>query len=871
LGSFTLMPCPVFISYCRDASKAHAEALKARLGDLAFLDTSAIGYGDGFPQHLLDGILDASVVVVFATKQYLESRICRLEMRLALAGGDAAGSQLVLALGEGFSTVLDAMPAAVAGRNWPAAGEAEMLDALVRKWLNKGLPPIRHRLAADEAGRLARAFLEESEVPPPQALYGIVSLPPGVAGQSIGDRFVGRADLLRRVHAVLSAGSGGAARLTGRITAGGGFGKTRLAIEYLHRYGAGCYPGGVFWVDAASSDMEGEFWRVLSALDSDVPALAAMRGQGRDVRRELERALRGIGQPALYVIDNIPEAGSGADPPPIGDFCPALGAVAILATSRQDTREESVKPIPVDVLGRDSAILLLTDNLPGAAALAWADWGRIAEWVGDLPIALDLLNRSLALDSITPRALLERVNRTDQPSGAAGELDGLREALRGQVPANAVHGVTETFLMSFEKLDGATQQVARLLAQMAPAPVPEAFMEALPDEWKGPAVRAALRSRHWVTGGDELAFGVMHRLMADFLRSVAGASAPELLERACTVLGQVMTPDRCRDPRHWPVMSLCRPHAEALFARCSAMDVAALASSAMGLAAAFLAGAQGDHAGARRLEERALEVTTRVLGGEHPVTLTSMDNLAVTLGAQGDHAGAWRLGERVVEAMTRVLGEEHPATLTSMNNLAETLRAQGDHAGARRLGERVLEARTRVLGAEHRATLTSMNNLVATLLAQGDHAGARRLGERVVEAMARVLGEEHPDTLASMGNLATTLLAQGDHAGARWLDERVLEMMTRVLGEEHPNTLTLMNNLAATLLAQGDHAGALRLLRQCLSGRRKVLGEDHPDTAATAEFLRRYEAQPQAAPPPAQPEPGPWAAARRPVNGLNYP
>src|SRR5947209_4597870 len=170
-----------------------------------------------------------------------------------------------------------------------------------------------------------------------------------------------------------------------------------------------------------------------------------MRGQERDVRRELERALRKVGQPALYVIDDIQEAGPDADPPTIGDFCPAVGAVTVLATSRQDTREESVRRIEVDTLGRDSAILLLTDNVPGAAALSWTDWGRIAEWVGDLPIALDLLNRSLALGSISPRALLERVHSTDQPPSTTVELDRLREALRGQVPANAVRVLRRLF------------------------------------------------------------------------------------------------------------------------------------------------------------------------------------------------------------------------------------------------------------------------------------------------------------------------------------------------------------------------------------------------------------------------------------------
>ena len=70
-----------------------------------------------------------------------------------------------------------------------------------------------------------------------------------------------------------------------------------------------------------------------------------------------------------------------------------------------------------------------------------------------------------------------------------------------------------------------------------------------------------------------------------------------------------------------------------------------------------------------------LEVRTRVLGEEHPDTLGSMNNLALTIKAQGDLVSAQRLHERVLGVITRVLGEEHPDTLTSIGNLAETLRA----------------------------------------------------------------------------------------------------------------------------------------------------------------------------------------------------
>jgi tetratricopeptide (TPR) repeat protein len=200
--------------------------------------------------------------------------------------------------------------------------------------------------------------------------------------------------------------------------------------------------------------------------------------------------------------------------------------------------------------------------------------------------------------------------------------------------------------------------------------------------------------------------------------------------------------------------------------------------------------------------------------------------------------------ERKLQELHQTRGAEDPEVLSLTGRLARLLRGQGDFTGARRLQEQVLEVSTRVLGEEHPDTLRSMGDLAMTLWEQSDYAGARRLEERVLEVKTRVMGAAHPDTLTAMGNLAVTLGAQGDHAGSRRLEERVLEARTRVLGEEHPDTLTSMNNLAFTLHQAGDLAGAVRLLRKCLAGRRQVLGEDHPDTVATAEFLKRFQAQP---------------------------
>ena len=535
---------PVFLSYARAESATHARALEFLLGDLAFLDTSTIDDGEQFPDRLVEAVLGARVVVIFATETYLQRRFCRMEMRLALAGSDAETTHVVLALGDECGAVLDLLPPNVANTNWPQAGESDRIEALVRRSLASHPNSVRCVLSADEAHRLVKAVGQESSMPEPFTLAGVPhSLPEGVAQRSIGPRFVGRAADLRRIHRILSSEGLRGARLIGRIAAGAGFGKTRLAVEYVHRYGAKYYPGGVFWVTANARGMDKEFWRVLHDLDPTLPDLRQMRERQRDVRLELAQALRAIDKPALWVIDNILEAAPGEDPLPIGHFCPDLNAVTVLATSRQDTQEPAVQRISVDALTPDSAVLLLTENVPGAGVLTWDEWQRNGRWVGNLPIALDLLNRVLALNSISPRELLKR-----SESAPTKELDSLRGALRGIVPKDAIAGISEAFSISVERLPDQASAIALLLAQLASAPIPTEFLDELWwDDSNAAAVKAMLTSRHFVTGGGGMSFGVMHPLMADFLRGIASEREDELIAAATASLFRIMTPAAARN------------------------------------------------------------------------------------------------------------------------------------------------------------------------------------------------------------------------------------------------------------------------------------------------------------------------------------
>ena len=98
-------------------------------------------------------------------------------------------------------------------------------------------------------------------------------------------------------------------------------------------------------------------------------------------------------------------------------------------------------------------------------------------------------------------------------------------------------------------------------------------------------------------------------------------------------------------------------------------------------------------------------------------------------------------------AKRRVLGDDHPKTLTTMNNLAGLYKNTGRMAEAEALHAECLAARRRVLGDENPETLGSMNNLAQLYADTG----------RVVEAA--VLFEEELRGLLGRG----LFLAKGEY------------------------------------------------------------------------------------------------------------
>ena len=101
-----------------------------------------------------------------------------------------------------------------------------------------------------------------------------------------------------------------------------------------------------------------------------------------------------------------------------------------------------------------------------------------------------------------------------------------------------------------------------------------------------------------------------------------------------------------------------------------------------------------------RLTSQTL-VQRRVLGAEHPDTISSMGNLAAIYEKQGSYAEAEPIAASVLAVKRRTLGSDHPSTLTSVNNLAVLYRRLARSQGGGGVYLEVIEVRRRVLGEHH--------------------------------------------------------------------------------------------------------------------------------------------------------------------------
>ena len=245
----------------------------------------------------------------------------------------------------------------------------------------------------------------------------------------------------------------------------------------------------------------------------------------------------------------------------------------------------------------------------------------------------------------------------------------------------------------------------------------------------------------------------------------------------------------------------------------------------------------GQYAEAESLYKRSIAILEKALGLEDPDVAASLNNLAALYQTTERYAEAEPLYKRSLAILEKALGPEHPDVATCLSNIAMLYETNRRYAEAEPLYKRSIAIREKALGPEHPDVATSLNKLAALYQTTGSYAEAEPLYKRSLAIREKALGPEHPDVAESLNNIAQLYETTGRYAEAEPLYRRSLAILEKALGPEDPDVARCLNNLALLYDATGRYAEAEPLYKRSLAIKEKALGSEHPDVALSLNNL----------------------------------
>jgi CHAT domain-containing protein len=248
------------------------------------------------------------------------------------------------------------------------------------------------------------------------------------------------------------------------------------------------------------------------------------------------------------------------------------------------------------------------------------------------------------------------------------------------------------------------------------------------------------------------------------------------------------------------------------------------------------------------LTERAVAMTEKLLGPEHPNVATGLENLAAMRGLLRRFADAEAPRKRAISINERAYGKEHPNVAESLRGLGHLYRLQNRFEEALPLLQRGLSIAEKALGADHPRLVVHLTEIAELHRAQGRYADAEALLKRALANIDKPHGvaPEFADTqrIQILQSLAFLSQSQGRRQDARPLLEAALAASERLFGADHSLTGDLMTTLAFYLLDQDQTDEAERYFERALpiserAGREGMAYSDNIAGLGLVHFKRK--------------------------------
>ncbi len=857
----------IFISYAhkdealREKLNTHLRSLE-REGLIKPWHDRDITAGSEWAEEIDQNLDSADVILLLISADFIDSRYCYdLEMARAIERHEADEARVIPIIlracdwtGSPFGR-LNALP--TGGRpvtSWDNEDEA-FTD--VARGIRRAIADLTGVPILPNAGQ-SRGSSEPIRIPQNLPRSGVVT-------------FVGREQKLQDLHTQLQSGS----RLAITAIAGmGGIGKTELALQYaIAQFQSGHYPSGICWLRARGQEIATQITNFAQEnLRLTLP------------ETEIDGQIRHCWQywpegEVLIVIDDVTDYGVIAPYLP-----PSDPRFKLLITTRLNLGR-SVEKFAIEELDEGSALAMLEGIVEdGCIQAQLAEAKALCQWVGYLPLGLELLGRYLADDlDLSVQALLAELEETRLEAEAL-------QAVEAGMTANL--GVIQALELSWRELSETEQDLACLLGMFAVAPIPWALVEKCFAEIDGKKLKQARKNgllrRNLLKRVDANLYQ-LHQIVQEFFReklrrradqgSATKASFCNALVEVAKSIEQNLTVEQADEVkesivhleelgRKWldslsdddlmlpfigvgrfyrdqGIYDLALPRFLACLEqtrnRFGAVHLAVVTSL---INVALLYRKQGKYEAAERLYVKALEMSKELSDEAGPSMVTILNNLALVYLHQGKYEEVEPRYLEALEMSKQLFGEANPTVATNLNNLAEFYREMGKYELAEPHYLEALAMRQQVLGKTHPEVATSLNNLA---LLYHDQKKYELAEPRYLEALAmrqQLLGQVHPFVATTLNNLAALYSNQGRDEEAEPLFLKALAMRKQLLGQVHPSVATTLHNLAGLYRGQGRYEEAEPLYIEALAIRKRSFGKAHPKVADTqGNFGELYQRQ----------------------------
>ncbi|CUS10722.1 unnamed protein product, partial [Tuber aestivum] len=481
--------------------------------------------------------------------------------------------------------------------------------------------------------------------------------------------FTGRKNILESVQRLSEPASHNRIALHGL----GGSGKTQIALEYVYQRASesGCH---VFWVGGSGLSKFSEGFRDVAQLAQIYPTNTEKDREGylKSIRRWFEGPNSGDW---ILVIDNADnDTDFVGNNGPIAKFVPQGMKGTVIFTTRSGVvaSRQGCKVVEVGEMGGDEALELFSKRFTSGGSLG--DEGKtaiamIVASVHRIPLAIVGAAAYMTETKTSPSIYWSILRENDER--ARRLLSQQFCDIRREV--DVTESILGTYFITFDRI---TQQMPsaadllRLMVFLDRQNIPEEILSQSglkgmddPVEFRQAVGRLLAFSLVAIVMREEKTFYELHRLVQ---LSLQVYYPTKQLKQARAVALKVVSrlfPQGESEQRE--IGHVYIPHALAKYSHSSSAGILEYVSYL-----ALTLQDQGKYKESETMHRRTLEKRKKILGPDHPdtltnhpVTLTSANNLATALQYQGKYEEAERMHRHTLEIQEKILGPDHPHTL----------------------------------------------------------------------------------------------------------------------------------------------------------------------------------------------------------------